>query len=301
MKEIDAKEVIPKAFDFMLKAKKEGKPFFVWLNATRMHLYTRLNDKWRYAAETFTSEADIHGSGMLQHDHDIGLVLDFLKKNDLEKDTIVWYSTDNGPEHSSWPHGATTPFKGEKMSTWEGGVRVLSMIKWPEHIKKGQTLNGIQSHMDMFTTLAAAAGADNVADTMMKEKKQYIDGLNNLDYWTGKAKKSARNSIFYYYESKLSAVRMGPWKFLFSTKDDYYANLVPRTVPVVVNLRMDPFESYTDKESYGHLLQKVSWLMQPMGELMGAHLKTLADYPPVQGGKSFDMSNIVADFMKGQP
>jgi arylsulfatase len=236
---------------------------------------------------------------MLQHDHDIGLVLDFLKKNDLEKDTIVWYSTDNGPEHSSWPHGATTPFKGEKMSTWEGGVRVISMIKWPEHIQKNQILNGIQSHMDMFTTLAAAAGVDNVAEKMMQEKKQYIDGLNNMDYWTGKAEKSSRNSIFYYYESKLSAVRMGPWKFLFSTKDDYYANLVPRTVPIVVNLRMDPFESYTDKESYGHLLQKVSWLMQPMGELMAAHLKTLAEYPPVQGGKSFDMSNIVADFMKG--
>ncbi|WP_188093229.1 arylsulfatase [Sulfurovum riftiae] len=299
MKDFDAKEVIPKAFDFMLKAKKEGKPFFVWLNTTRMHLYTRLNDKWRYAAETFTSEADIHGSGMLQHDHDIGLVLDFLKKNDLEKDTIVWYSTDNGPEHSSWPHGATTPFKGEKMSTWEGGVRVISMIKWPGHIKENQILNGIQGHMDMFTTLAAAAGVDNVAEKMMKEKKQYIDGLNNMDYWTGRANRSARNSIFYYYESKLSAVRMGPWKFLFSTKDDYYANLVPRTVPIVVNLRMDPFESYTDKESYGHLLQKVSWLMQPMGELMAKHLKTLKDYPPVQGGKSFDMSNIVADFMKG--
>ena len=150
MKDFDAKEVVPRAFDFMLKAKKEGKPFFVWLNTTRMHLYTRLNDKWRYAAETFTSEADIHGSGMLQHDHDIGLVLDFLKKNDLEKNTIVWYSTDNGPEHSSWPHGATTPFKGEKMSTWEGGVRVVSMIKWPGHIKENQILNGIQSHMDMF-------------------------------------------------------------------------------------------------------------------------------------------------------
>lgn len=299
MKDFDGAEVAPKAMEFMLKAKKDGKPFFVWLNTSRMHLYTRLNEKWRYAAETFTSEADIHGSGMLQHDYNIGQVLDFLKKNDLEKDTIVWYSTDNGPEHSSWPHGGTTPFRGEKMSTYEGGTRVISMVKWPEHIKAGQKLNGIQSHMDMFTTLAAAAGVDNVAEKMMKEKKQYIDGLDNLNYWTGKSDHSERRSVFYYYESKLSAVRMGPWKFMFSTKEDYYANQVPRTVPMVFNLRMDPMESYSSTEAYGHLLQKVSWLMQPMSKLMGAHLQTLKDYPPVQGGNSFDMSNVVEDFMKG--
>jgi arylsulfatase len=297
MKDFDATEVAPKAEDFMKRAKDDGKPFFVWLNTSRMHLYTRLNDKWRYAAEKYSSEADIHGSGMLQHDHDVGTVLQFLKDNGLEENTIVWYSTDNGPEHLSWPHGGTTPFHGEKMSTWEGGVRVISMLKWPGVIKPNQTLNGIQSHMDMFTSLAAAAGVKDVAKDVMAEKKQYIDGLNNLPWWKGESDHSERNSIFYYYESKLSAVRMGPWKFLFSTKEDYYADLVPRTVPIVVNLRMDPFESYTDEGSYGHLLQKVSWLMAPMGELMGAHLKTLADYPPVQGGKSFDMSNIIEDFM----
>jgi len=297
MKNFDAGEVIPKAEDFMKKAKADGRPFFVWINTSRMHLYTRLNDQWRYAAEKYSSEADIHGSGMLQHDHDIGLVLDFLKQNGLEDNTIVWYSTDNGPEHSSWPHGATTPFHGEKMSTYEGGVRVISMLRWPGVIKPGQILNGIQAHQDMFTSLAAAAGVPEVAEKEMKEKKQYIDGLNNLPYWKGESDHSARNSVFYYYETKLSGVRMGPWKFLFSTKEDYYANLVPRTVPLVFNLRMDPFESYRDKESYGHLMQKVSWLMAPMGELMAAHLKTLKDYPPVQGGKSFDMSNVIQEFI----
>jgi len=298
MKNFDAGEVIPKAEAFMKKSKADGKPFFVWLNTSRMHLYTRLNDTWRYAAEKYTSEADMHGSGMLQHDHDIGLVLEFLKANGLDENTIVWYSTDNGPEHASWPHGATTPFRGEKMTTYEGGVRVLSMLRWPGVIKPGQTLNGIQSHMDMFTSLAAAAGVDNVAEKMMKEKKQYIDGVNNLPYWKGESDHSARDSIFYYYESKLTAVRMGPWKFHFSTKEDYYANLVPRTVPLVFNIRMDPFESYDNKDSYGHLMQKVSWLIQPMGELMQQHLKTLGEYPPVQGGKSFDMSNVVQEFIK---
>jgi len=298
MKNFDAGEVIPLAEKFMQNAKGNGKPFFVWLNTSRMHLYTRLNDKWRYAAEQYTSEADYHGSGMLQHDHDIGLVLDFLKENGLDENTIVWYSTDNGPEHSSWPHGATTPFRGEKMTTYEGGVRVISMLRWPTVIKPGQILNGIQGHQDMFTSLAAAAGVDNVAERVMAEKKQYIDGLNNLPYWKGESDHSARNSIFYYYESKLMAVRMGPWKFHFSTKEDYYANVIPRTVPLVFNIRMDPFESYFSKDSYGHLMQKVSWLIQPMGELMAQHLQTLAEYPPVQGGKSFDMSNVVQEFIE---
>jgi len=297
MKEFDEKEVLPKALAFMKASKEQNKPFFVWLNTSRMHLYTRLNDKWRYAAEKYTSEADFHGSGMLQHDHDIGLVLEFLKANGLEENTIVWYSTDNGPEHTSWPHGATTPFRGEKMSTYEGGVRVISMLRWPGVIAPGQVLNGIQCHQDMFTSLAAAAGVTDVAEKIKAEKHQYIDGLNNLSYWKGETAESARNYIFYYYESKLTAVRMGPWKFHFSTKEDYYANLVPRTVPLVFNIRMDPFESYDNKDSYGHLLQKVSWLIQPMGELMGQHLKTLAEYPPVQGGKSFDMSNVVQEFI----
>ncbi|MBN3521181.1 arylsulfatase [Algoriphagus lutimaris] len=298
MKNFDSEEVIPMAENFMKKAKDEDKPFFVWLNTSRMHLYTRLDEKWKYAAEEYTSEADIHGSGMLQHDHDIGMVLQWLEEQGLAENTIIWYSTDNGPEHASWPHGATTPFRGEKMTTYEGGVRVISMLRWPGVIKPGQKLNGIQSHMDMFTTLAAAAGIDNIADKVMSEKKQVIDGVNNLAYWKGETDNSARNSIFYYYESKLTAVRMGPWKFHFSTKEDYYANVIPRTVPLVFNIRMDPFESYDNKDSYGHLMQKVSWLLQPMGVLMQEHLQSLAEYPPVQGGKSFDMSNVVEEFIK---
>jgi len=297
MKEFDSDEVIPHAEAFMKKAKADGKPFFVWLNTSRMHLYTRLGEKWRYAAEEYTSEADYYGSGMLQHDHDIGLVLDFLKANGLDENTIVWYSTDNGPEHSSWPHGGTTPFRGEKMSTYEGGVRVVSMLRWPGVVPAGKVLNGIQAHQDMFTSLAAAAGVPDVAERIRVGKKQYIDGVDNLPYWKGESDHSARNHIFYYYESKLTAVRMGPWKFHFSTKEDYYANLVPRTAPLAFNLRMDPFESYDSTDAYGHLMQKVSWLMQPMGELMQQHLKTLAEYPPVQGGKSFDMSNVVQQFI----
>jgi len=297
MKNFDAEEVIPKALNFMSSAKEADEPFFVWLNTSRMHLYTRIEDEWLRKVEKITSEEDYHGAGMLQHDHDIGLVLDWLDEHGLTENTIVVYSTDNGPEHSSWPHGATTPFRGEKMTTYEGGVRVPMMARWPGNIPEGTTLNGIQGHQDLFTTLASAAGVADVADQIMAQKKQVIDGVDNLDYWTGKTDRSERNHIFYYYESKLTAVRMGPWKFHFSTKEDYYANLVPRTVPLVFNLRMDPYESYDSPDSYGHLMQKVSWLIQPMGVLMAEHLKSLAEYPPVQGGKSFDMSNVIEDFI----
>jgi arylsulfatase len=183
------------------------------------------------------------------------------------------------------------------MTTYEGGVRVISMLRWPGVVPAGKVLNGIQSHQDMFATLAAAAGVSDVVDRVRRDKKQIIDGVNNLVYWTGKNPQSARNHLFFYYESKLTAIRMGPWKFHFSTKEDYYADLVPRTVPLVFNIRMDPFESYDNKDSYGHLMQKVSWLIQPMGELMATHLKSLADFPPVQGGKSFDMSNVVQEFI----
>lgn len=297
MENFDSDEVIPLAKEFMGNAKDADEPFFVWLNTSRMHLYTRLDADWRYAAENYTTESDIHGSGMLQHDADIGDILAWLEEQGLAENTIIWYSTDNGPEHSAWPHGATTPFRGEKMTTYEGGVRVPSILRWPSTIESGRSLNGIQAHQDMFTTLAAAAGIEDVNKQVMEEQKQYIDGVNNLPYWKGEEEKSRRTHIFHYYEGKLTAVRMGPWKFHFSTKEDYYANLVPRTMPLIFNIRMDPFESYDSTDSYGHLTQKISWLFQPMSVLMGEHLKSLAEYPPVQGGTSFDMSNVVEDFL----
>lgn len=301
MELFDSIAVIPKAFDFMKRAQQNKKPFFVWLNTSRMHLYTRLNDHWRYAAEKYTSEADIHGSGMLQHDADVKSILDFLDANGLAENTVVWYSTDNGPEHSSWPMGGTTPFRGEKMTTYEGGVRVISMVRWPGHIKPGTVLNGIQAHMDMFTTFAAIAGVKDVASDLMKQKKQYIDGINNLDYWTGKTAESKRDNFIYYYESKLMAIRMGPWKAHFATKEDYYAPVQDRTgMALMFNLRMDPFESYSSVDASGHLLQKVSWLTGVGTEILNTHMKTLADYPPVQGSKSLNITNEVNSLKKSQ-
>ncbi|EAR56238.1 arylsulfatase [Photobacterium sp. SKA34] len=298
MKDFDKAEMIPAALKFIDKSIEDDKPFFTWINTSRMHLYTRLNDKWRYAAEQYTSEFDYHGSGMLQHDHDIGYLLDELDKRGITENTIVLYTTDNGPDHSSWPYGGTTPFRGEKMTTYEGGVRVLLMVRWPSTIPSGQVLNGIQGHQDLFTTLASAAGVKGVKEQMIKEKKQYIDGIDNLPYWTGKNESSARQSIFYYFEDQLSAIRIGPWKFHFAIAENYYDNLLPLSKPKIYNLRADPFESFDSIDANGHLIQKMSWLLAPASEMVSEHVKSLVEYPPTQGGSTFDMTKVIEDAMK---
>lgn len=298
MNNFDRAEMIPAALEFIDKSMKADKPFFTWINTSRMHLYTRLDEKWRYAAENYTSEYDYYGSGMLQHDDDIGFLLDELKKRGVTENTIILYTTDNGPEHSSWPHGGTTPFRGEKMTTYEGGVRVPTMVSWPAAIPSGQILNGIQGHQDLFTTLASAAGVKDVNEKMLKEKKQYIDGVNNLAYWKGETDKSARNSILYYFEGQLSAVRVGPWKFHFAIAEHYYDNLLPLTKPKMYNLRADPFESYDSIDANGHLVQKMSWLLAPVSELVQEHVKSLVEYPPTQGGTTFNMAEVIENAMK---
>lgn len=184
------------------------------------------------------------------------------------------------------------------MTTYEGGVRVPLMVRWPSTIPSGQVLNGIQGHQDLFTTLASAAGVKGVKEQMIKEKKQYIDGIDNLPYWTGKSESSARQSIFYYFEDQLSAIRIGPWKFHFAIAENYYDNLLPLSKPKIYNLRADPFESFDSIDANGHLIQKMSWLLAPASEMVSEHVKSLVEYPPTQGGSTFDMTKIIEDAMK---
>jgi arylsulfatase len=183
------------------------------------------------------------------------------------------------------------------MNTYEGGVRVITMLRWPGVVKPGQILNGIQDHQDMFTSLARAAGVDDVAAMVLKEKNQVIDGLDNTAYWKGESDHSARNYELMFFESQLTAVRIGPWKWHCATKEDYYDNMTGRNYPLVFNIRMDPYESYNTTDSYGHLLQKVSWMLAPMNVIIGDFRKSLVEHPPVQGCKSFNMSTIVQDTM----
>lgn len=184
------------------------------------------------------------------------------------------------------------------MTTYEGGVRVPTMVSWPGKIPAGQVLNGIQGHQDLFVTLADAAGVKDVKEQMLKQKKQYIDGVDNLDYWMGKSDHSARNSILYYFEGKLSAVRVGPWKFHFATAENYYDNLKTLAKPRLFNLRADPYESYDSIDAYGHLVQKMSWLLAPVQEIVKEHVQSLVEYPPTQGGSTFDMAETIEKAMK---
>jgi len=292
-------EFIGASLDFAGRAKKQGKPFFVWLNTTRMHMFTHLRPEHRQLATPYTSEEDIYGSGLIEHDMQVGQVLDALKKLGVLDDTIVIYTTDNGAEHSGRSHGGTTPFRGEKMTTYEGGVRVPTLVRWPGHIPAGRVLSGIQAHMDLFTTLAAAAGVPDVAAKLRQERKQYIDGVNNLDYWTGKATESARQDFIYYYESELTAVRWRQWKAHFATKEDYYAPLVKHSFPVMFNLRADPYESFDTTADRSAMVQSKQWLEGPITQVLGQHVQSLMQYPPVQKAATLDFSKMIEQMQKG--
>lgn len=188
-------EFIDASIAFMKKAKAAKKPFFVWLNTTRMHLFTHVPKSYQDKVGPLTSYNDRHGAGMIQHDEEIGALLAELDRMGLSKNTIVIYTGDNGAEHSSFPEGGTTPFRSDKMTTWEGGVRVPMLLRWPGHVPAGSVRNGIQSHMDLFTTLAAAAKVPDITGRLAHgdklgtetEKRGYIDGVNQLGYWSGKA------------------------------------------------------------------------------------------------------------------
>ena len=299
MKTMDV-EFFAASLDFMRRSKDAGEPFFVWLNPCRMHMYTRLSDESRYLAAPYTTEHDLYGSGLIEHDQQVGQLLDEMEAMGLLDDTIVVYSTDNGPEHSARLHGGTTPFRGEKMTTYEGGVRVPLMIRWPGHLPAGTVLNGIQTHMDLFTTLAAAAGEPNVAEKILREQDQPIDGVDNLAYWKGEVEESARDNFLYYYESSIKAVRYKQWKLHFETSENYYANYVKQKFPVMFNLRMDPFESFEGVTDRSDIVQAKQWLNEPVQHILGTHIQSLVDYPPVQKAATFDFSALMSQLQAGK-
>jgi len=245
-------ELIQAGIKFMDKAQADGKPFFVWFATTRMHTFTRVPQEYQEKAREFTSYHDAYGAGMIQHDEQVGTILRRLDAMGIADNTIVIYSSDNGVEHSTFPHGGTTPFRSEKMTTWEGGVRVPMMVRWPGRIRPGTELNGIQSHEDAFTTLSAAAGVADIRERIAAgdklgtdvEHKNHIDGVNNLDYWTGKTDESARDEYLYYAESRLQAIRINQWKAHFFVRDGYYGHTTKLDIAYVFNVRQDPYESY---------------------------------------------------------
>lgn len=309
MENVD-REFIDASTAFMAKAKAAGKPFFAWVNTTRMHVFTHVPNGYLQRCKTLTSATDLHCAGMLQHDEDVGHLLAKLKEMGLADNTIVVYTADNGPEHAAFPHGATTPYRSEKMTTWEGGVRVPMMARWPGRIKPGTELNGIQSHEDLFTSLSAAAGVPDIKARLAQgdslgtavEKKSYIDGVNNLRYWAGETPDSARTRYFYYEESQLRGIRMNQWKVSFGTRDGYYGSSTTHPIPFVMNVRQDPFESYTQapgprSETTQHKTYLFNMIMENLGELVG----TLRAYPPRQKAGSLDVNLLMQNMLNNPP
>lgn len=281
-------EVTARSLKFIESSAKEKAPFFLWHNSTRMHVWTYLKPESRYLALPYSSEEDVYGSGMIELDNHVGQLLKKLDDLGLTKNTIVMFTSDNGPQSFTWPDGGTTPFRGEKASTWEGGYRVPMLARWPAAIPAGSVSNGIQSHYDLFTTLATAAGVPNVADQLKASHKVRIDGIDNLDHWKGK-KPSARSSFIYYNERELVGIRVGPWKGLLKERDGFFDPL--KQSYAFFNLRMDPYEQRGGRESNKLALNK-AWIGGQIQDLLTEHILSLREYPPRQMGGSLRPDDV---------
>jgi len=244
------------AKDFMNTAVNNDQPFFVWLNASRMHIWTRLK-------EASQRSGFVYHDGLVEHDAMVGDVLDFLEELNIDENTIVVYSTDNGAMKSVWPDAGASPFRGEKATTWEGGVRVPLLVRWPDKIESGQISNEMISHLDWFPTLLAAAGNDKVTDKLKegtrlngRDYKVHLDGYNFLPYFTGKTDKGPRNVLIYSNDdAQITAVRVGDWKTHFRIQEHTGMDVWRRpwttlNAPLIFNLREDPFET-ADSDASG--------------------------------------------------
>ncbi len=297
-------EVLDHTLNWLDRNGKGDKPFFCWFNTTAIHIFSHPQKKYvQMAVDEGRAEEDVVRAKMIEHDEQIGALLKKLEDLGVADNTIVIYTTDNGNELMLWPDGGYAPYRGEKGTTWEGGLRVPCLIRWPGQIPAGSVSNEIQSHEDLFATLAAAAGLPDLKDKLLKGYKMgdttykvHLDGYNNIDHWTGKSEKSARKEIFYYDETDLMAVRVGNWKMHIGVKREgsWWNEKYYPSVPYIFNLRMDPLEKM-DPESHewGYIGRKFFgsklWAPTAGGPIIAAHLKSMMEFPPSQGADTLSM------------
>ncbi len=285
------------ALNFIETAHKQGKPFFVWLNATRMHVWTHLKEE-----SVGVTGIGLYPDGMVEHDKAIGVVLEKLEDLGIIDNTIIMYSTDNGAEKSTWPDGGTTPFAGEKGTTWEGGFRVPCVIRWPGVIKPGTIYNDIFSHEDMLPTLVAAAGVPDVKEKLLKGYKVgkktfkvHLDGYNMMPYFKGEVKESPRKEIFYFGQGgELNAIRYGDWKLHFTILEGAINTAYRKSPawPVLFNLRADPYEVSHNSFMYIRWFADQMWTFVPAQAIAGKFLATFKEFPPV-AGSSLGIDKVV--------
>jgi arylsulfatase len=305
MKTVDD-EILDKALKFTDKARADGKPFFLWLNPTRMHVVTHLSDKYENMRNS-ENNWSIQEAGMAQLDDIVGTVMKYVKDNGLDDNTIIAFSTDNGAENFTWPDGGQTPFAGGKGTALEGGFRVPAIVRWPGKIPPGKVENGIVSGLDWFPTFVAAAGYDgDIAADLRKGKefgdrtyKVHLDGYNQMDMLTGKGP-SKRHEIFYITESTLGAVRIDDFKYRFTDQPNGWLGATQKVDwPILVNLRLDPYERtgmYNGKDNgsiaYYNWFAFEFWRFVFVQQEVAQAAQTLIDFPPMQKGASFNMQQV---------
>jgi len=297
-------ETIDAALDFIERAHKAGKPFYVWWNGTRMHFRTHVKDELRGI-----SGQDEYGDGMVEHDRHVGILLKKLDELGITDNTIVHYSTDNGPHMNTWPDAASSPFFGEKNTNWEGGWRVPSMVRWPGKIKAGSVSNEVMHHMDWLPTFMAAAGSPDIKERLKKggvksmgrKYKVHLDGYNFLPHLTGKEEKGPRREIFYFADTgELTALRYDDWKVIFLEQKEYTtlrAWIEPWTVlrtPLLTNLRRDPYErAHVTSNTYYDWMIDRAYAFVPAQAYVGQFLETFKEFPPRQKPASFSIDQVM--------
>ena len=298
-------EVTVKALDFMERSAKSDKPFFLWWNSTRMHIFTHLK-----AESAGKTGLGVYADGMVEHDNHVGQVLAKLKELGLDQNTIVMYSTDNGSESFSWPDGGTTMFRGEKATNWEGGYRVPCVIRWPGVIKPGTVINDIGAHEDMLPTLLAAAGDTTVKEDLLKGRtvgamsyKVHIDGYNLLPALSGTGAWPRHEFLYWTDDGSVAALRYDNWKVTFLRQDAHGLHVwqEPFTklrAPMLTNLRMDPFEIARDiGMDYDRWFAERMFVFAPAGAFVGQWLQSFKEFPPRQKPGSFNLDHVMEAVM----
>jgi arylsulfatase len=299
-------ECLAGTLDFMERAVKAGKPFFIWHNSTRMHVFTRLSSKYQDK-----TGYGLYADGMQQLDDIVGALLRKLDDLGIADNTIVVFSTDNGAEKCTWPDGGATPFRGEKGSTWEGGMRVPCVVRWPGVVKPDTVINGIMSHEDWAVTLMAAAGEPDVKEKLKKGHtsngktfKVHLDGYDQRELLAGTGP-SQRQEIFYFDDNgNLNAVRVRDWKATFALPGDWLNGgpPLPQTFPRIANLRMDPLEDHVNVAESPMAMRWMTdklWAFVPMQAVVGYFLRSFEEFPQRQKSASFNIDQVLQRLQEG--
>lgn len=295
--------ILEHTFGFIDKAQNDGRPFFIWLNPSRMHVVTHLSPKYQKMRNPENGWT-VYEAGMAQVDDIVGSVFKKLKDEGLDDNTIVAFSTDNGAENFTWPDGGQTPFAGGKGTVLEGGFRVPCIVRWPGKVPAGKVENGIMSGLDWFPTFVAAAGNPNIVEELKKGKqlgdrtyKVHLDGYNQLDFIAGKGP-TQRREVVYFAESTMGAIRMGDYKFRFIDQPGgWLGGTVKPDWPIMVNLRLDPMErtGMSGSLQFADWMKYAFWRFVFVQDVVGEFAKSFIEFPPMQKPASFNL-----DAIKGQ-